>query len=164
MKMIPIVITPIMLYSLMRGPKFDVMCSYLLNQSVIKLYAPSQVYSELEKIYAYIGIRWRRRKSPKPKDKHLQLMEKLKEIITLVPVADNNEKYKKYRDMASYVELCDRIQAFGIWNKRLFHAKFDVTTNHSYTITDGIPYLPTSEILRFLGKERDYLATRWLTR
>ncbi len=141
----------------MMHPKFDVFCSYLLNQSVVKLYAPSQVYSELEKIYAYTGIRVHRRKAAKPRDKDLQLMEKLKRIITLVPVAGGNEKYQKYKEMATYIELCDKIQAFGIWNDSYFKWKFDATINHNYIITDGIPYLPTLEIIRFLGKESDYL-------
>ncbi|HUT82645.1 MAG TPA: hypothetical protein VMZ29_15725 [Candidatus Bathyarchaeia archaeon] len=156
--MIPIVVTPNQLYDLMMHPKFDVFCSYLLNQSVIRLFAPSQIYRELEGMYATYGTRGAFSHKPKPQAKHLQLMENLKRIITLEPVIDNNEKYKKYQEMASYVELCDKMQAFGIWNESLFRYKFDIMYNS--TKVYGIPYLPTAEIIQFLGKDMDYLINR----
>lgn len=153
--MILIIITPDTLYRIMKHPKFNVICDYLLNQSVIQLYAPSQVYKELEKKYKLYGSQRLLRKALPPTMKEKQLMEELKKVIKLVPVAEGNEKYKKYKKMAPYVELCEKIHAFGIWDDLLFQVKFDVTVD--YIITEDVPYLPTTEIMQFLGREMDFL-------
>jgi len=159
--MIPIIVTPTQLYDLMMRENFDVLCSYLHNQSVIGLYAPSPIYSTLKNIYAYYGSRGVFTHNPKPRYKNKQLVEKLMSIITLVPVAPNNDKYQKYGVLATYVELYVRMQAFGIWNERIFLGKPVKRKSKIHKIVkEGIPFLPTSEILRFIGKEMDYLVHR----
>ena len=56
--MIPIIVTHKTLYNKMKLlSKFDVLCEYLHNQSIIELIAPSNVYIKLKKCYTRKDMR-----------------------------------------------------------------------------------------------------------
>ena len=153
--MIPIIVTHDTLYKIMKDRKFDVLCDYLINQSTIELIAPSNVYKELKKCYELYGSRQVLRRGAPPTAEQQQLMNKLKTIIKLVNISDPDGKYVKYMRMALYIMLYEKVKAFGIWYD--FYFKDTYVAQVDIVSTESIPYLPTSEILRFLGKERDFL-------
>jgi len=153
--MIPIIVTHKTLYNKMKLlSKFDVLCEYLHNQSIIELIAPSNVYIKLKKCYEYYGPRGVLRRGSPPTAKQQQLMDRLKTIIKLVDISDPDGRYEKYGKMSLYVMLCEKVKAFGIWSD--FEFKHNLYPLDTF-LTECIPYIPTSEILRYLGKEGDFL-------
>ncbi len=153
--MIQIIVTHETLYRKMKDKKFNILCQYLHNQSNIELVAPSNFYRLFEKKYKPYGARQVLRRGIPPSTEEQNLVNGLKKIIKIVNVADPEGEYKKYYEMALFVKLCDQIQAFGIWDDYEFVFKSDVVSDSEKL--EDIPYISTSEILRYIGKDQDFL-------